>query len=41
MEHKGLGIRKIVLEEMAKTNLPEPEFIESDDRFLVVLRFGG
>jgi ATP-dependent DNA helicase RecG len=41
MEHKGLGIRKIVLEEMAKTNLPEPEFIESEDRFLVVLRFGG
>ncbi len=38
MEHKGLGIRRIVMEEMSKSGLPEPIFVDSEDHFHVVLK---
>lgn len=38
MEHKGLGIRKIVLEELQNQGFPEPEFIEKDELFTVIIR---
>lgn len=38
MEHKGLGIRKIVLEEMKKMNKPEPKFIENEDQLIVIIQ---
>lgn len=41
MEHKGLGIRKIVLAELHKLQLPEPQFIETEDSFTVVLGWGS
>lgn len=38
MEHKGLGIRKIVLGELQNLSFPEPEFIEMDELFTVIIR---
>lgn len=37
MEHKGLGIRKIVLEELQNQGFPEPDFIEKDELFTVII----
>jgi len=37
MEHKGLGIRKIVLEELEAQGFPEPDFIERDEVFIVIV----
>lgn len=39
MEHKGLGIRRIVIEELKKEGFPSPVFIESDDTFTVIIRW--
>jgi ATP-dependent DNA helicase RecG len=41
MEHKGLGIRKIVMAEMRKLNLPEPQIKETEDTLTVVLYYEG
>jgi ATP-dependent DNA helicase RecG len=38
MEHKGLGIRKIVLEELEAKGFPEPDFIERDETFSVIIK---
>lgn len=38
MEHKGLGIRKIVLKELKINNFPEPDFIEQDELFTVIIK---
>jgi len=38
MEHKGLGIRKIVIEELQKQGFPEAELIERDELFTVIIR---
>ncbi len=37
MEHKGLGIRKVVIESLKKDGFPEPELIETDDSFMVTI----
>jgi ATP-dependent DNA helicase RecG len=37
MEHKGLGIRKIVIEELREQGFPEPEFVERDEEFTVII----
>lgn len=39
MEHKGLGVRKIVIEALAKSGFRKPELIETDDSFKVVVYF--
>jgi len=38
MEHKGLGIRKIVLEVLEAKGFPEPDFIERDELFTVIIK---
>lgn len=38
MEHKGLGIRRIVLEELHDQGFSEPVFIEKDELFTVIVR---
>jgi ATP-dependent DNA helicase RecG len=38
MEHKGLGLRKIVIEKLLSLGFAEPELIETDDCFKVVIR---
>ncbi len=38
MEHKGLGIRKIVLNELKVSGFPPPDFIETDDTFTVIIK---
>jgi ATP-dependent DNA helicase RecG len=37
MEHKGLGIRRIVLQELKNKGLPDPVFIETDQTFTVII----
>jgi len=37
MEHKGLGIRKIVIEELKAKGFPEPVFMERDEVFSVTI----
>lgn len=37
MEHKGLGIRRIVLEQLREQGFPEPVFVESDELFTVII----
>ncbi len=37
MEHKGLGIRKIVMEELARLGFSEPGFKETEDTFTVTV----
>lgn len=37
MEHKGLGIRKIVLNELKVNGFPEPDLIETDDTFTIII----
>lgn len=39
MEHKGLGIRKIVLDRLQKDGFREPELVETDDSFTVRIFF--
>ena len=39
MEHKGLGIRKIVIEELQNQGFPEPDLIEEDETFKVILKY--
>jgi ATP-dependent DNA helicase RecG len=39
MEHKGLGIRRIVLNELKKQGYPEPLFVETEDSFCVTVFF--
>ncbi|MCF8308117.1 MAG: putative DNA binding domain-containing protein [Bacteroidales bacterium] len=38
MEHKGLGIRKIVIEKLKNMGFPEPELIETDEFFKVIIK---
>lgn len=38
MEHKGLGIRKVVLPALQKAGFPAPEFIDAEDSFTVIVR---
>lgn len=38
MEHKRLGIHKIVLKELQNQGFPEPEFIEQDELFTVIIK---
>ncbi len=39
MEHKGLGIRRVVLWESKQASLPEPTFTETEDAFQVTVWF--
>ncbi|MCP5503332.1 MAG: putative DNA binding domain-containing protein [Leptospiraceae bacterium] len=39
MEHKGLGIRKVVLAELKKHGFAEPIFQETEDSFCVIVYF--